>query len=75
MLICSSWRPEENELPNASPTRPCTGDGDSSQSVTRPETPRHHVSHVLPRAVPRHEVAPGPQPEDVQHADVLTPVL
>ena len=31
--------------------------------------------HVLPRAVPRHEVAPRPQPEDVQHADVLPPVL
>ena len=56
---------------------PDSGDGDSPQSVTGPETPRHHhVSHVLPRAVPRHEVAPGPQPEDVQHAvHVLTPVL
>ena len=45
----------------------------SSPSVSRPET--HSVSHVLPRALPRHEVAPGPQPEDVQHADVLASVL
>ena len=31
--------------------------------------------NVLPGAVPRHEVAPGSGPEDVQHADVLPTVL
>ena len=33
------------------------------------------LEDVLPRAVARHEVAPGPGPEDVQHADVLSAVL
>ena len=33
------------------------------------------LEDVLPRAVARHEVAPGPGPEDVQHADVFPTVL
>ena len=67
----------ENEQPNASPTRQLEH-GDSSPSVIRPETQTDSVTtsqDVLPGALPRHEVAPRPQPEDVQHADVLTPVL
>ena len=71
-------RIRENEQPNASPTRQLEH-GDSSPSVIRPETQTDSVTtsqHVLPRAVPRHEVAPGPQPEDVQHAvHVLASVL
>ena len=31
--------------------------------------------NVLPGVVPGHALAPGPQPEDVQHADVLSAVL
>ena len=33
------------------------------------------LDNVLPRVVPGHALAPGPQPEDVQHADVLSAVL
>ena len=53
---------------NMGTVRPRSSDQKHGQTVTTSQD-------VLPRALPRHEVAPGPQPEDVQHADVLTPVL